>query len=128
MFCCRNNSFVVLIDTCKRSSINPTSLVIIWPRRAWVNVARLESILSRSREEDVKMMARCIQLCHECSTICSTASQFMSSDSDYVKKPATCVLIFVMDVLQNAKNINNIWNTVCFVLKHVENVQRNVVG
>ena len=80
------------------------------------------------REEDVKMMARCIQLCHECSTICSTASQFMSSDSDYVKKPATCVLIFVMGALQNAKNINSIWNTVSFVLKHVENALRNVVG
>jgi hypothetical protein len=38
------------------------------------------------REEDVKMMAKCIQLCHECATICATASQFMSSDSDYVKQ------------------------------------------
>jgi hypothetical protein len=60
------------------------------------------------REEDVKMMVKCIQLCHECATICATVSQFMSSESDYVKQSTACVLIFVMYVLQNMKNINSI--------------------
>lgn len=36
------------------------------------------------REEDVKMMVKCIQLCRDCATICVTTSQVMSRDSDYV--------------------------------------------
>jgi hypothetical protein len=77
--------------------------------------------------EDVKMMAKCIRLCHDCATICATASQFMSRDSAYVKKSVTCVLIFVKHVLQNAKNINSIWNIVGCALRRVENVWKNVV-
>ena len=35
-------------------------------------------------------MTKCIQLCHDCATICTTACQFMSRDSIYVKQ--TCQL------------------------------------
>lgn len=38
------------------------------------------------REQDVKMLARCIQLDRDCATICWTASQFMSRDSEFVKQ------------------------------------------
>ena len=38
------------------------------------------------REQDVKSMARCIQLNRDCANICSIASQFMSRDSEYSKK------------------------------------------
>ncbi|HEX7208319.1 MAG TPA: four-helix bundle copper-binding protein [Nitrososphaeraceae archaeon] len=35
------------------------------------------------REEDVKMMASCVQINRDCANICWTASQFMSRDSKY---------------------------------------------
>ena len=37
-------------------------------------------------EEEVNMMLKCIQLCHDCADICVTASQFMSRDSEYAKQ------------------------------------------
>lgn len=46
------------------------------------------------REQDVKMLANCIQLNRECAAICWTASQFMSMDSGYAKKVCgTCAEI-----------------------------------
>ena len=38
------------------------------------------------REQDVKMLERCIQLDRDCATICWAASQFMSRNSEYVKQ------------------------------------------
>jgi hypothetical protein len=38
------------------------------------------------REEDVKMLSRCTQLDRDCATVCWTASQLMSRDSEYVKQ------------------------------------------
>ena len=38
------------------------------------------------REEDVKMLSRCIQLDRDCATVCWTTSQLMSRDSEYVKQ------------------------------------------
>ena len=38
------------------------------------------------REEDVKMLSRCIQLDRDCATVCWTASQVMSRDSEFVKQ------------------------------------------
>lgn len=37
------------------------------------------------QEEDVKMMARCIQLDMECAVICYAAAQLMSLGSEYAK-------------------------------------------
>ena len=46
------------------------------------------------REQDVKSMARCIQLNRDCATICTTASQFMSRDSEHSEKVCTiCAVI-----------------------------------
>ena len=42
--------------------------------------------ISCLREQDVKMLERCIQLDRDCATICWAASQFMSRDSEYVKQ------------------------------------------
>ena len=41
---------------------------------------------SCTQEDDVKMMARCIQLTMECSTICYSAAQLMSLGSEQVKE------------------------------------------
>jgi hypothetical protein len=38
------------------------------------------------REEEVKMMSKCIQLCLDYANISVTASQFMSRDSEYAKQ------------------------------------------
>jgi hypothetical protein len=38
------------------------------------------------REEDVKMLSRCTQLDRDCATVCWTASQLMSRDSEFVKQ------------------------------------------
>jgi hypothetical protein len=38
------------------------------------------------REEEVKMLSRCIQLDRDCASVCWTASQLMSRDSEYVKQ------------------------------------------
>jgi Domain of Unknown Function (DUF326) len=38
------------------------------------------------REQDVKMLERCIQLDRECASICYTASQIMSMDSEHTKQ------------------------------------------
>ena len=37
------------------------------------------------REQDVKMLERCIQLDRECASICYTASQIMSMDGEHAK-------------------------------------------
>ena len=37
-------------------------------------------------EQDVKSLTRCIQLNRDCANICTTASQFMSRNSEYSKK------------------------------------------
>lgn len=37
------------------------------------------------QEEDVKMMARCIQLDMECAAICYAAAQVMSMNGQYAK-------------------------------------------
>jgi hypothetical protein len=42
------------------------------------------------REENVKMLTKCVQLCHDTANISWTASQFMSADSDYSKN--VCLL------------------------------------
>ena len=36
------------------------------------------------REQDVKMLGRCIQLNRECASICYTASKVMSLDGEHV--------------------------------------------
>jgi hypothetical protein len=47
------------------------------------------------REQDLKMLERCIQLNRDCPTICWTASQLMSRDSEYVKEIcSTCAEIY----------------------------------
>ena len=38
------------------------------------------------REQDVKMLERCIQLDRECACICYTASQIMSMDGEHAKQ------------------------------------------
>jgi len=38
------------------------------------------------REQDVKMLTRCIQLNRECATVCLSASAFMSRDSEHLKQ------------------------------------------
>ena len=38
------------------------------------------------REQNVKMLTRCIQLNRDCATICLAAAAFMSRDSDYAKQ------------------------------------------
>jgi Domain of Unknown Function (DUF326) len=38
------------------------------------------------REQDVKMLERCIQLNRECACICYSASQIMSMDGEHVKE------------------------------------------
>jgi hypothetical protein len=50
----------------------------------------------------------------------------MSRDSGYSKKICATVLMSVMSVLKNVKNIP-IWNTANCVLKHAEDVLKNVV-
>ena len=42
------------------------------------------------REQEVKMLSRCIQLDRDCANICAMASGFMSRDSEYVKQ--ICIL------------------------------------
>ncbi len=37
-------------------------------------------------EQDVKMMARCIQLCRDRANICLTCAAFMSRDSEFAKQ------------------------------------------
>lgn len=38
------------------------------------------------REQDAKALERCVQLDRDCATVCWTASQLMSRDSEYAKK------------------------------------------
>ena len=38
------------------------------------------------REQEVKMLGRCIQLDRECASMCYTASQIMSMDGEYTKQ------------------------------------------
>jgi hypothetical protein len=38
------------------------------------------------REQDIKTLERCIQLDRDCATVCWTASQLMSRDSEYAKQ------------------------------------------
>ena len=45
---------------------------------------------SCTQEEDIKMMARCIQLDMECASICYSASRLMSLGSEHA--PAICRL------------------------------------
>ena len=79
------------------------------------------------REQDVKMLERCIQLDRDCATICWTASQFMSRYSENMSmKYVIHVLNYVTHALKSVKNINT-WNTANCVHKHVGHVLRNVV-
>jgi hypothetical protein len=78
------------------------------------------------REQDVKMLERCVQLNRDCATICWTTSQLMSRDSEYVKQICNTVLRYVTHVLRSVKNIS-VWNIVNYVHKHVEDVQKNVI-
>ena len=48
---------------------------------------------SCTKEKEVKMMARCIQLDMECSALCNTTAQLMSLGSDLVKEILrTCIV------------------------------------
>lgn len=38
------------------------------------------------REQDVKMLEKCIQIDRDCATVCYTASQLMSRDSEYTRQ------------------------------------------
>lgn len=51
---------------------------------------------SCTQEEDVKMMARCIQLNMECAAICYTAAQLMSLSSEQ----ATQICIICADICE----------------------------
>src|SRR5918996_3345413 len=76
------------------------------------------------REQDVKMLERCIQLDRDCATVCWPASQFMSRDSENMSmKYVIHVLNYVTHALKSVKNIS-IWSTVNYVHKHVANVQK----
>src|ERR671915_1011746 len=63
------------------------------------------------REQDVKMLERCIQLDRDCATVCWTASQLMSRDSEFVKQICNTCASYAMLVLKSVRNIN-IWNIV----------------
>lgn len=41
---------------------------------------------SNLKEDDVKMMARCTQLCMECATLCDAASRLMSINGTQVRE------------------------------------------
>jgi hypothetical protein len=71
-------------------------------------------------------MARCIQLNRDCANICATASQFMPRDSEYSKRFALSVQMYMTNVLRNVKNIL-IWNTANYAPTHVEDALTNVV-
>jgi hypothetical protein len=43
-------------------------------------------VTSCLREQDVKALERCIQLDRDCVSVCWTASQLMSRDSEYAKQ------------------------------------------
>ncbi len=77
------------------------------------------------REEDVKMLSRCIQLCRDAANICWTASRSMSADSDYIKMCARYVPMSVMHAQKNVASMLAIWNIVDCVLKLVQHVRLN---
>jgi hypothetical protein len=76
------------------------------------------------QEQDVKMMINCAQTNRACASVCWTSAQLMSMDSEFAKKFAIFVLMFVTHVLKNVKDIQ-IWIIVNNVLKPVENVLKN---
>ncbi len=78
------------------------------------------------REQDVKMLERCIQLDRDCATVCWTASQLMSRDSEFVKQICIACAELYDVCAKSGRNIN-VWNTANCAHKHVESVLRNVV-
>jgi|SRR5215216_6462545 hypothetical protein len=80
------------------------------------------------REQDVKMLERCIQLDRDCATICWTASQFMSRDSEYVKEICnTCAKLCVTHALKSVKNMQDTWSIANSALKSVVNALKSIV-
>lgn len=79
------------------------------------------------REEDVKMLSRCIQLDRDCATICWTASTYGQRQRICVwNKSAISVRSYVMPVPKNVRDIN-IWNTVNCAHRRVESAPKNVI-
>lgn len=47
------------------------------------------------REENVKIMLKCIELCFYCADVCRFASKYMSCDSSYAKQICqTCAKVY----------------------------------
>jgi len=79
---------------------------------------------SCTQEEDVKMMAKCIQLDMECAAICYAAAQLMSLGSEKAKEICTlCAGICETCGNECAKHSHS--KLVRNVQKHVNNVQKN---
>jgi hypothetical protein len=78
------------------------------------------------REQDVKMLERCIQLDRDYATVCWTASQLMSGDSELVKHVCIACAELCDACAKSVRNIN-VWNTANCAHKHVESVLRNIV-
>ncbi len=73
------------------------------------------------QEQDVKMMVSCAQTNRACASVCWTSPNSCQWIVNLQSNFAVYVLIFVMHVLKNVKDIQ-IWIIVSNVLKHVENV------
>ena len=71
------------------------------------------------REQDVKVLGRCIQLDRECAIMCYVASKLMSQNEEHVKE--------ICDVCADRCENIRAWITTKNVYKHVEGVLKNVV-
>lgn len=77
-------------------------------------------------DENVKSLAKCVELCITCSHACAAASVVMSGESEYSKKYVICVLRYVRHVLLNVKNMVTMWNIAGYVRNPVVDVHKNV--
>lgn len=100
----------------------PTTILVLFSGSCIIKVKRKNS----AREQDVKILERCIQLNRDCATVCCTASQLMSGDSEFVKQICIACAKLYDAWAKSVRNING-WNTANCAHKHVESVLRNVV-
>ncbi len=77
-------------------------------------------------EQDVKMLARCIKLDHDCAAICLFAMQAMAREVSLRKKSANYAPKFVQLAPKNVKNMHT-WSIAKIVRNPVENVLLSAV-
>ena len=80
---------------------------------------------SCTREENVKMMAKCIRLDMECAAICYATAQLLSLGSDKAKAIPGCALKSVLSAPKSA--VNTITTTARNAPKLAESVPKNAV-